>query len=82
MNVGKDFLREVRIAPPGIDFSMGYWLFADKAAFLSSRKESFGFIIESKELVEMLKVQFEVLWEMSARITGDQEAGEQFLKEI
>lgn len=66
---GEEFKREVRVAPKDIDFSMGYWIYGNKVAFLSSRKESFGFIIESSELVEMLKAQFNVMWELSKPIS-------------
>ena len=79
---GEKFRREIRIAPEKIDFSMGYWIYGDKVAFISSRKESFGFIIESRELVEMLLSQFELVWRLSKPIAvkpGDTAA---FLEEI
>jgi hypothetical protein len=44
---------------------MGYWVYQNKAAFISSRAEGFGFIIESRELVAMLLTQFELLWSLS-----------------
>lgn len=69
LGVGKEFKREIRIAPKEIDFSMGYWIYKNKVAFISSRKESFGFIIESRELVEMLLSQFEVMWKLSKPIS-------------
>lgn len=62
---GESHKREIRIAPPQINFSMGYWLYANKAAFISSRKESVGFIVESTELVEMLLVQHTLVWGQS-----------------
>ncbi len=65
---GKDFKREIRIAPENIDFSMGYWIYGNKVAFLSSRKESFGFIIESAELAKTLRSQFELVWKQSTLI--------------
>ena len=65
LGAGEKFFREIRIAPKDISFSMGYWIYGDKAAFISSQKESFGFIIESRELVEMLSSQFEVIWNIS-----------------
>lgn len=82
LGAGKEFRREIRIAPKEADFSMGYWIYKNKVAFISSRKESFGFIIESRELVEMLLAQFEIMWKLSKPITikpGDTAA---FLKEI
>jgi len=34
---GKEVKREVRIAPDGIDFSMGYWAYGNKVMFMSSK---------------------------------------------
>ena len=61
-------LRRIRIAPLEIDFEMGYWIYASKVAFLSSLKESIGFIIESRELVEMMSVQHDIIWRLSQPI--------------
>jgi len=68
LGTGKSFLREIRLAPKDIDFSMGYWIYGYKVAFISSKKEAFGFIIESKDLVEMLLSQFEIMWKLSKPI--------------
>ena len=62
---GKEFFRDIRIAPKNITTSMGYWVYANKTSFISSKKEAFGFIVESTELADMLRKQFEVFWEMS-----------------
>ena len=37
LGAGEEFLREIKIAPPAIDFSLGYWIYGNKVAFLSSR---------------------------------------------
>lgn len=42
--------------------SMGYIIYDNKVAFLSSSKESFGFIVESVEFASLQKMQFDVLW--------------------
>lgn len=65
---GKEHLRQIRIAPLEIDFEMGYWIYGGKVAFLSSQKESIGFIIESRELVEMMSVQHDIIWRLSTPI--------------
>lgn len=65
MDSGQTHLREVRIAPKNINFKMGYWVYGNKVAFVSSIEENYGFIIESRELVEVLKSQFEVVWSKS-----------------
>jgi len=68
LGIGDAFLREIRIAPKEIGFEMGYWIYENKVAFVSSKKESFGFIIESRELAEMLSSQFEMVWKISHAI--------------
>lgn len=82
LGIGKAFQREIRIAPKAIDFSMGYWIYGNKAAFISSQKEQFGFIIESAELVAMLLAQFNVLWEISTPLQVDEKTTADFLLEI
>jgi HTH-type transcriptional regulator, sugar sensing transcriptional regulator len=82
LGVGKEFLREIRIAPPGIDCTMGYWIYGNKVAFISSRKEAFGFIIESAELVQLLLTQFDMIWGLSRPLKGDSDAAAEFLKEM
>lgn len=82
LGVGKSFQREIRIAPPEIDCSMGYWIYGNKVAFISSRREAFGFIIESAELVELLLTQFEMIWKVSKPLEVNAEATEAFLKGV
>lgn len=82
LGTGEKFLREIRIAPKDIGFSMGYWIYGNKVAFISSKKEAFGFIIESKELVEMLSSQFEVMWKLSRPLKAKESDSDEFLKEI
>jgi len=80
---GKEFYREIRIAPPHMDFSMGYWVYADKVAFISSKKESFGFMIQSRELVELLMAQFELVWAISKPLdASSSEQSKRFLREV
>jgi len=82
LGVGEAFKREIRIAPEGVDCSMGYWIYGNKVAFISSRREAFGFIIESAELVQLLLTQFNVIWSLSSALEVDAKATEAFLKEI
>ena len=65
---GKKYKRESRIAPKKIEGSMGYWVYGNKVAFISSKKESFGFIVESRELTQLKKAEFEILWKNSKPI--------------
>lgn len=57
----------VRIAPKGINFSLGYTVYGNTVRFISSKKESFGFLIQSSELAEMMRGQFSVLWGRSTQ---------------
>ncbi len=82
LGVGNDFKREIRIAPKNIDCSMGYWAYENKAAFLSSKKESFGFIVESVELKQLLETQFNVLWELSKSIKPQKAHTQKFINEL
>jgi sugar-specific transcriptional regulator TrmB len=70
INVNKHPYLNIRLAPDNIDFSMGYWIYADKVAFLSSEKECFGFIIQSPELVQMMTVQHKLIWGLCTKFTG------------
>lgn len=82
LGVGEKFFREIRIAPKEIDFSMGYWIYENKVAFISSKKECFGFIIESKEFSEMMSSQHEAIWKISKTISVPDGDTKGFLDEI
>lgn len=82
LGVGEDFLREIRIAPKEINFEMGYWIYDNKVSFVSSKKESFGFIIESAEFAKMMKSQFDVVWNISNKLEVDSKYTKPFLKEV
>ncbi|HBU06681.1 MAG TPA: hypothetical protein DEB09_01210 [Candidatus Magasanikbacteria bacterium] len=60
--------REIRIAPKNINFSLGYTIYANTVRFISSQKENYGFLIESPEMAEMMKQQFEIIWQQSKPI--------------
>lgn len=78
----KGFLREVRIAPNNMTWSMGYWNYADKVAIVSSKKEGFGFIISSKDFSQLLKVQFDLIWSLSKPRKLTSEFTSDFLKTV
>lgn len=62
---GKDALTKRKTAPKDITFHMGYTIYGDKVSFISSSREHFGFIVQSKEFAELMCGQFEVLWKAS-----------------
>jgi hypothetical protein len=72
----------VRLAPKEIDFSMGYWIYKNKVAMLSSTRERIGFIIESEEMIEMLKTQWKFIWAQSKPYKSRPEDYKDFLKSI
>jgi len=82
LGVGEGFYREIRIAPKGMTWNMSYWVYADKVAFISSRKETFGFVIHSRDFAEMIKAQFEVIWKASKPIKAEPEYTDPFLRTV
>jgi HTH-type transcriptional regulator, sugar sensing transcriptional regulator len=47
--------------------TMGYVIYDRKVAFISSGKESFGFIVESEEFTALQRMQFETLWAVARK---------------
>jgi sugar-specific transcriptional regulator TrmB len=82
LGVGKRHLRELRFAPHEMVWNMSYWIYADKAAFISSQKEMFGFVITSAEFVELMEAQFKIIWKMSTPIKAQPRHTDSFLKTV
>jgi sugar-specific transcriptional regulator TrmB len=55
-------LREVRFASRDFVFAMTSYIYDDKVALISSRRENFAMTIESEELATMQRNLFEALW--------------------
>ena len=65
-------MREVRMAPKEIqNLSMGYWLAGHTVAFISSKREAYGFVLRSKDFTDFLRSQFEMVWSASSLIVKD-----------
>ncbi|HRY82270.1 MAG TPA: helix-turn-helix domain-containing protein [Candidatus Moranbacteria bacterium] len=60
--------RDARIAPKNINFSLSYTIYKNTVRFISSKKENYGFLIESEEMADMMKKQFDIIWEKSKPI--------------
>ena len=60
-------LREIRLAPPGMVFPIVTFVYDDKVIFLSSKKETFGLIMESEDIAQANRNYFEALWQISAK---------------
>lgn len=71
LQMEKQAKREARIAPLHIDFSLGYAIYGNSVRFISSKRENFGFLVESQELAEMMKSQWQVIWSQSKPFKGD-----------
>ena len=66
MAAGENNLREAKLLDLKFsDFKMSYWIYGDNVAFVSAGKEFYGFIVHSKEFVEMMQFHFNLLWETS-----------------
>ncbi len=82
MGWGPKFKRELRYAPEGIDSTMGYWIYGNKVLFISSSAESYGFIIESAEMAQMMSTQHQAIWKISEPVPFDEKDVEPFLQEL
>ncbi len=54
--------RELRYTPAGLVFTMTTFIYDEKVAIISSRRENFGMTIESEEFARMQEKLFSVLW--------------------
>jgi sugar-specific transcriptional regulator TrmB len=63
-------LRELRYAPPAVLLSMTTYIYDDKVAFISSKKENYGMIFQSEELARLHESLFEGIWSISTPAEG------------
>lgn len=82
LGVGKGHLRNLRLAPENMTWDMSYWLYDDKVAFISSKKEMFGFVIHSRDFAQLIKSQFEQIWKISTPIKAQPKYTDEFLRSI
>jgi HTH-type transcriptional regulator, sugar sensing transcriptional regulator len=61
----KKTLRDVRFSPKGINIPNAIGIYDNKVAILSSRKEGFGFIIESEDFAQSMHELYSLLWNRS-----------------
>lgn len=62
----KDEFREQRYVPEGIDLGMTMYVCDDSVIYISSKQESYGLLISSRDLAELNRQMFNGLWEISA----------------
>lgn len=65
IGIGDAHLKKVRIAPKGMHWDMGSAIYGDKVGFISSRKEAFGFTIQSRDFANLMRAEFESVWRLS-----------------
>ncbi len=82
LGVGGGHLREIRLAPKDMNWQMGYWMYEDKVAFISSSKESFGFVVHSRDFAKLMKTQFEAIWDISKPVKPEPRHTDVFLKDL
>lgn len=64
----KKTLRDVRFSPKGINIPNAIGIYDNKVAVLSSRKEGFGFIIESEDYAQSMRELYKLLWDKSKTV--------------
>jgi len=64
----KEVLRTVRFLPKNISFDIVCLIYDYKVALISSKKENFGFIVESKEFSDFMKVVYDFMWQGSSMV--------------
>lgn len=61
-------LTEVAYIPPEYTFSLSMLIYDDKTFFSSSKREGFGFLVESREFTQVMKMFYKNLWEHSGKL--------------
>jgi len=55
-------------------------MYEDKTIFISSHKETFGFVVQSKDFAELMKAQFDAIWKTSKTMKEEPENTDVFLR--
>ncbi len=58
-------LRELRYAPDTVTLGITQYLYDDKVAIISSKREDYGLLIESEDYARLQTSLFETLWQVS-----------------
>lgn len=62
-----EWRREVRYLPPSMFYASMIMVYDDKVAMVSTKKENFGFIIQSKEFASTQRAYYEFMWKVGTR---------------
>ncbi|OGY74541.1 MAG: hypothetical protein A2445_02525 [Candidatus Jacksonbacteria bacterium RIFOXYC2_FULL_44_29] len=63
----REELRAVRFAPENFVFPLTMYIYDNKVSLMSTKRENFSLIIESKEFMQTQKALFEILWQVSTK---------------
>lgn len=77
---GPDFKRELRYAPLSASFTLGYWVYGSRVLFLSSRAQTYGFVMDSAELADLMTTQHQLIWGLSEPVPFDKSFVQGYLK--
>ena len=58
--------RKIRYAPKGFKMPYTMFIYGKKVAFISTKKELFGFIVESADMATSMRLLFDVVWNTSS----------------
>lgn len=61
-------ITEIAYVPPKYAFSLTMAVYDDKTIFISSKREGFGFRVESKEFTEVMRMFYDNLWRNSGKL--------------
>lgn len=61
-------MTEVAYIPPEYSFSFSMAIYDDKTIFFSSKREGFGFMVESREFAEVMRMFYDNLWQHSGKL--------------
>ena len=80
LGIGDTFKRKIKIAPPFVETTMGFWIYQNKVLFCSSMKECSAFLIVSSEVANLQKNIFEAIWKISKVLQVPNEKSKQMAK--
>lgn len=82
LGIGGKHLREIRQAPKEMTWDMGYWMYEDKVAFISSQNEAFGFVVHSRDFSNLIKAQFDAIWKISTPVKPEPHHTDAFIDSL
>jgi sugar-specific transcriptional regulator TrmB len=78
---GPEFKAELRYAPMGVEPPMAYWVYGQKTLFLTSREQPVGYVIESADMAQQMKVQHGMIWKSSEPVPFDRNVANEYIQD-